>query len=163
MQSLLSPSIGVSQLWTKRNDHAPKSECADYFNICPKKGSFEKLKFDHSFVFYYFHLLFFQKKSLKIYYSNILCHGPLVFFYHSTSFASHHKTHWTMSINNVGLKSCFFGTSNLMITMTFFFLGVNQSGPKTNSIANHKYYMTLRQLHGPWCKQPLINPLTNSP
>ena len=37
-----------------------------------------------------------------------------------------------------------------------FFLGVNQNGPKTSSIANHIFYKALGQLHGPWCKQPLI-------
>ena len=25
----------------------------------------------------------------------------------------------------------------------------------TSSIANHKFYRALGQLHGPWCKQPL--------
>ena len=33
---LLGPSLGVNQMWTKRNDHAPKCEWADYFNICRK-------------------------------------------------------------------------------------------------------------------------------
>ena len=32
----LDPSIGVNQIWTKKNDHAPKSEGADFFNTCPK-------------------------------------------------------------------------------------------------------------------------------
>ena len=26
----LGSSLGVNQMWTKRNDHAPKSECADF-------------------------------------------------------------------------------------------------------------------------------------
>jgi hypothetical protein len=40
-------------------------------------------------------------------------------------FLSHRKTCWTMSINNVGLKIYFLKTLNFMVTMTFFFLGVN--------------------------------------
>ena len=27
----LGPSLGVNQMWTKENDHAPKNECADFF------------------------------------------------------------------------------------------------------------------------------------
>ena len=37
----LGPSLGVNQLWTKKNNHAPKSECADFLKYMPKKGSFE--------------------------------------------------------------------------------------------------------------------------
>jgi hypothetical protein len=59
----LGPSLGVNQIWAKRNDHAPKSECVDSFKICPKRKFRKKMKFDHSFVF------------------------TLPFSYHSTSFA----------------------------------------------------------------------------
>ena len=38
----LGPSLGLSRMWTKRNDHAPKSECVDFFNICPKKAVLKK-------------------------------------------------------------------------------------------------------------------------
>jgi hypothetical protein len=34
---LLGPSLGVNWMWTKRNDHAPKNESAEVFNICPKR------------------------------------------------------------------------------------------------------------------------------
>ena len=27
----LGPSLGVNRMWTKKNDHAPKSECVDFF------------------------------------------------------------------------------------------------------------------------------------
>ena len=37
----LGPSLGVNRMWTKRNDHAPKSECVDFFNICPKRAVLE--------------------------------------------------------------------------------------------------------------------------
>ena len=29
-------------MWTKKSDHAPKSECADFFKYMPKKGTFER-------------------------------------------------------------------------------------------------------------------------
>jgi hypothetical protein len=29
-------------MWTKKSDHAPKSEGADYFNTCPKRAILEK-------------------------------------------------------------------------------------------------------------------------
>ena len=38
----LGPSLGVNRTWTKGNDHAPKSECADFFSICPKMAVLEK-------------------------------------------------------------------------------------------------------------------------
>ena len=38
----LGPSLGVNPMWTKRNDHAPKSECADLFFIYAQKINFEE-------------------------------------------------------------------------------------------------------------------------
>jgi hypothetical protein len=37
-----------------------------------------------------------------------------------------------------------------------FFFGINRSGPGTSSIANYKCDMALGQLHGPWCKHPMM-------
>jgi hypothetical protein len=34
--NILGPSLGVNQMWTERNDHAPESECDDFLNICSK-------------------------------------------------------------------------------------------------------------------------------
>ena len=34
----LGPSLGVNQMWTMRSDHAPKKECAQFCNMCPKKA-----------------------------------------------------------------------------------------------------------------------------
>ena len=31
----LGPSLAVNSIWTKRNDHAPKNDCAGFSNICP--------------------------------------------------------------------------------------------------------------------------------
>ena len=39
----LGPSLRVNQMWTKKNDHAPKIERIDFFNTCPKEGHFEKI------------------------------------------------------------------------------------------------------------------------
>jgi hypothetical protein len=55
----------------------------------------------------------------------------------------------------VGLQLCLLGTSNSMVIMTFFFLGVNQSGLRMSLIANRIFTGPLGQLHGPWCEQPL--------
>ena len=40
----LGPSLGVNRMWTKRNDNAPKNECADCL-IYVQKGSFGLLLF----------------------------------------------------------------------------------------------------------------------
>jgi hypothetical protein len=60
-------------MWTKRNDHALKSECDDFFNICSKREVLKnknKIKFNHSFVFSYLRLLFPQKKNHESFISN---------------------------------------------------------------------------------------------
>ena len=40
----MGPSLGVNQMWTKKKDHGAKSGGGDFFNICTKKGSFQKSK-----------------------------------------------------------------------------------------------------------------------
>jgi hypothetical protein len=47
-------------MWTKRNDPAPKSECADFFgSVYVQKGQAAlKFKFDHFVAFFCLHLLF---------------------------------------------------------------------------------------------------------
>ena len=67
---------------------------------------------------------------------------------------SHDKTHWTMSMDNVDLKTCLLRTSNSMITLAFF-LCVNRKSLMINLIPYHKFYRALGHLHGPRCKQPL--------
>jgi hypothetical protein len=56
---LLGPSLGVNGMWTKRNDHAPKSECVGFSNIClervvlkKKTSSLTILLYPLAFVFY---------------------------------------------------------------------------------------------------------------
>jgi hypothetical protein len=34
----LGPSVGVIQMWTKRNEHVARNGCADFFNIYPKRA-----------------------------------------------------------------------------------------------------------------------------
>ena len=36
----LGPSVRVNQMWTKKNDYAPKSERIDFFKYMPKRGPF---------------------------------------------------------------------------------------------------------------------------
>ena len=38
----LDPSVGVNRIWINMNDHASKSECFNFFNICSKKSNFGK-------------------------------------------------------------------------------------------------------------------------
>jgi hypothetical protein len=38
----LGPSLGVNQMWTKRSDHTPRSECVNLKNKCPKKAFLKK-------------------------------------------------------------------------------------------------------------------------
>jgi hypothetical protein len=38
----LGLSLGVNRMWTKNNDHAPKSEGADFFNTCPIRAILRK-------------------------------------------------------------------------------------------------------------------------
>jgi hypothetical protein len=55
----LGPSLGVNQMWTKKSDHAPKSEGANFL-IHAQKGQFwkKKIKFDHTLVFSWALLVF---------------------------------------------------------------------------------------------------------
>ena len=146
----LGPSLGVNWMWTKRNDHVLKSECIFFFLIYVQKRKFWR---NLSVTMLLSSLVF-------IFYSKKICHykititifplpWALALFYHSTSFAS-------PTVKFVGpcqliiqaLKYVFWepqihGHSNI------FFLGVNWSGPRTSSIANHKYYKALGRLHGP--------------
>ena len=39
---ILVPSLGINQMWTMKNDHAPKNECNDFFLIHAQKGQFMK-------------------------------------------------------------------------------------------------------------------------
>ena len=76
----LHHSVGVNQMWTKRNDHAPKSEYTFNFNVCPKRAVLK----NWSLTILLSCLLFIfssPKKHHWIFIITIfLCHGPLSFF-----------------------------------------------------------------------------------
>jgi hypothetical protein len=40
----LGPSLGVNRMWTKRNDHAARSGCDDFFYASPKRAFMGKIK-----------------------------------------------------------------------------------------------------------------------
>ena len=63
----------------------------------------------------------------------------------------HHKTCWTMTMYNVGMKIGIMGSSQCDHSY-FFFLDVNESGPRTSSTTNPMFKGRLRD---PWCKQHL--------
>ena len=76
----VDPSLGVNQMWTKRNDHAPKANVLIFFFFkCPKRANLKKkLKFDHSLIFFSSP----QNISLILFLfhiTSLLCHGPLPF------------------------------------------------------------------------------------
>ena len=84
--------------------------------------------------------------------------GPCLSLPYHLFYLSHHKTRRAMPMNYLGLKIVIFGTLIFIVTMPFFFLGVNQSGPETTSTTNQRSYMALGLLRGAWCKPPLTLP-----
>jgi hypothetical protein len=79
---------------------------------------------------------------------------PCLFLLDHLFCLSHRKTHWTMSVDYVGLQICLLGTSTSMVTLTFF-LWCKPKWSRDNSTTNQSSYMALERLHGSWCKQPL--------
>jgi hypothetical protein len=69
----LGPSQGVNPMCTKKNDHAPKSECVDFSNKLLKKRSFGKTQVWPFFCLLLSSLSLLPKKLI------FLCHGPLPF------------------------------------------------------------------------------------
>ena len=100
----LGPSLDVNRMWTKRNDHAPKSECANlnfYFNIYQKGHFWEEEKKTQGWPFSCLRPLFLKKEkekkkkkkfSFKIYYNNISFIMSSCLFLPNHFFClSHHK------------------------------------------------------------------------
>ena len=116
-------------------------------------------KFDHSFVFSCSSSLPKKTFSLNFHYNIISLPWPLPIFLPERLFClSHRKIHWTVSMDNVGLKRMYvFWGLQTPWSLWHSFPGVNWSGPETCSTTNHKFYRTLGQLHDPWYKQPLNN------
>ena len=119
----LGSSLGVNWMWTKRNDHAPKSNVLIFFKSPIREILKIKIKFDHSLVFSCLHLLFpinnFIKFSILI---TFLYHKSCLFLHEHLFCLSHCKTCWIMLEDNVGLEICLLGTLNSVITLTFFSL-----------------------------------------
>ena len=61
---------------------------------------------------------------------------PWLLQWENMFYMCYHKTHWTMTVDKVGLKLGLLETSSHGHSYHFAF-DVNQSGPKTSSIANH--------------------------
>ena len=64
----LGPSLDVNRMWTKRNDHAPKSECAYlnfYFNMYQKGQFWEEKKKPQGWPFSCLRPLFLKKEKEK--------------------------------------------------------------------------------------------------
>ena len=152
----MDSSLGVNRMWTKRNDCAPKSECVDFYNICPKRVFLDFFPSStillSSLVFSFFTS---TKNPLKSHYKNISLPWAIAFFLLKHLFClSHRKTHWIMSVDNVGLKICILGTSNSMVTLIFFpWCKLKWSRNELNN--QSQILQGLGRLHGPWCKQPL--------
>ena len=127
----------------------------NFFNICSKKEVLKckKFKFVHSLHFSFFHLLFPNKSFIQA--LIFLCMGPCFCFTKAPFCLSHRKTHWTMTLDNLGLQTCLLGTSNFTLTMTFFSSVQTEVVSWSVSIANHSFYRALGRLHNPWCNQPL--------
>ena len=125
-----------------------------FFNICPKMKSLKIIQV------WPFSCLLLSSSSLrqkKIHIiTTFLCHGPLPFSTRTPLLPLPLQAHWTITLDNVGLKIYFLETSHFDIF--FFPLGVNQSGPGMSSTTNHIFCKALGWLHGPWCKQPLSVP-----
>ena len=86
-------SLGVNRMWSKRNDHASKSECADFFKYMSNKGSFEEKKKHSSLTMLLSSFVFVflsppKKISSKFYFYSMSLPWALAFFHQSTSFAS---------------------------------------------------------------------------
>ena len=65
--------------------------------------------------------IYIPQREKNHYYNNIsLPWAPAFFLLDHLFCLSHYKTHWTMSMNNVDLTTSLLGTSNFIITMTFF-------------------------------------------
>ena len=121
----LGPSLGVNQMWTKGMTMHQKWMCWHlwYIYIYPKKCSFEKKKSSLTILLSCLVFIFSSPENvlLNIYYNISPLSWALAFFLLEHLFClTHHKTRWTVLVNNVVLQRYFLGTSNFMVTLTFF-------------------------------------------
>jgi hypothetical protein len=122
-----------------------------YLLLCAQKWQFRtNLKFDHSLVF-----IFSSPKTsflTNLLEQHLFAMGPCLFLPEHLICLYHHKTHRTMSVDNVGLTICLLETSNSIITRTFFpWFKVKWSQDEFN--IQSQFYKVLGRLRSPWCKQ----------
>jgi len=97
----------------------PKSECAHYFSVCPKREVLKKIS--SLTILLSSSSLPPKKITNNLLSQHLFLPWALAFFYKSTSFASPTaKTRWTMSVDKVDLNTCLVGTSKSMVTQTCF-------------------------------------------
>jgi hypothetical protein len=86
----LDPSLGVNQMWTKRNDHAPNVNMLTLLNICPQRAVVKNNKSRLIISYLLLSSSLSQKNiSLIMFYCNIMAlPWALAFFYWRTYFAS---------------------------------------------------------------------------
>ena len=115
-------SLGVNQMWTKRNDHAPENRMCWFFNfnIHPKGGNFE----EWNQVWSFFCLLVSsssllpQKKHFHYCNDISLSWVSCLFLPEHLFCLSHCKARWTMSVDNVGLHFVFWGPQTTCVFFT---------------------------------------------
>ena len=78
---------------------------------------------------------------------------------HHLSCLTHHKTCWTMPMNNVDLKTYLLEDLELHGHYDIF----SEVVPGRVLTANHKFYRGLGWLHGPGCKRPFRANFTHEP
>ena len=142
----LGPWLGVNQTWTKGSDHALKSGCSNFCNICPQKPILETF-----FMFDLIPLLlpflpcnyekYFQIKikinkyqSIKNYQKR---HFSTMVPWHlqreNFFWPSHYKIRWIMIVDNISMQTCLLKSPSSMVTLSFiFYLDVNRSHPGTS-------------------------------
>ena len=116
----LNPSLGVNRTWAKKSDHAPKGGYAHFFNICPQRAvwgiffMFDLLPFVFpSFLVTMKKCLAKQNKIKKAIDKKLKWHFFAMVPWHlqweNLFCPSHCKTHWTITMDNVGLVNKSFG------------------------------------------------------
>ena len=141
---LLGPSLGVNQTWTKRNDHAPKSECIRLFLIYVQKGQFEKNNQVWSLfclVFSSLHILFPQQNHSNFIITIFLWMGHFVFSTISPILPLPLHNPLDHANDDAWLKICHLETSNSMVTLTCFSIGVNRNHIGTSSTTNQSHIL----------------------
>ena len=121
--------------------------------MCSRKEISNGNKFDLSYVFSCLPFLLTPPptKTLITHYKKKSMPWALAFVNKSTSLClSHYKTCWTMSGDNISLKTCLLEASNSMGTPIFFFLDACKPKWSRDKFNNQsQIYKALGRIHGP--------------